>query len=64
VNGSLSAGYKEGDVIRIGDDIEIRVLEAREGEVHLNLKVPKEIPIHRPERKPVSQHSTVFRRNS
>ncbi len=38
-----------GETIRIGDDIEIHVVEVRGGTVRLGFKAPREIAIHREE---------------
>src|SRR5947209_15779364 len=38
-----------GESIRIGDDIEVHVVEVRGGTVRLGFKAPREIAIHREE---------------
>ena len=38
-----------GETVRIGDDIEIHVVEVRGGTVRLGFKAPREIAIHREE---------------
>jgi carbon storage regulator len=38
-----------GETIRIGDDIEVHVVEVRGGTVRLGFKAPREVPIHREE---------------
>jgi carbon storage regulator len=38
-----------GETIRIGDDIEIHVVDVRGGTVRLGFKAPREIAIHREE---------------
>jgi carbon storage regulator len=38
-----------GETIRIGDDIEIHVVEVRGGTVRLGFKAPREVAIHREE---------------
>src|SRR3954462_242253 len=38
-----------GEMIRIGDDIEVHVVEVRGGTVRLGFKAPREVPIHREE---------------
>ena len=38
-----------GETIRIGDDIEVHVVEVRGGTVRLGFKAPREISIHREE---------------
>jgi len=38
-----------GETIRIGDDIEVHVVEVRGGTVRLGFKAPRSVPIHREE---------------
>src|SRR3954468_17374048 len=38
-----------GETIRIGDDIEVHVVEVRGGTARLGVKAPREVPIHREE---------------
>ncbi len=38
-----------GETIRIGDDIEVHVVEVRGGTVRLGFKAPREVSIHREE---------------
>ena len=38
-----------GEAIRIGDDIEIVVVDIRDGKVRLGVNAPKETPVHRGE---------------
>src|SRR3954465_563198 len=38
-----------GEIIRIGDDIEVHVVEVRGGTVRLGFKAPREVAIHREE---------------
>ena len=38
-----------GEVIRIGDDISIRVLDIQRGQVRVAIDAPREVPIHREE---------------
>jgi carbon storage regulator len=38
-----------GETIRIGDDIEVHVVEVRGGSVRLGFKAPREVAIHREE---------------
>lgn len=40
---------KEGELIKIGDDISVRVLELGRGQVKLAFEAPKSTPIHREE---------------
>ena len=40
---------KSGEVIRIGDDISISVIEIRGNQVRLGITAPKEIAVHRKE---------------
>lgn len=35
------------EVIKIGEDIEIIVVEVRDGKVRLGISAPKDIPVHR-----------------
>ena len=38
-----------GEMIRIGDDISIRVLDIQRGQVRVAIDAPREIPVHREE---------------
>ncbi len=38
-----------GEVIRIGDDISIRVLDIQRGQVRVAIDAPREVPVHREE---------------
>lgn len=38
-----------GEAIRIGDEITIRVLEVRRGQVRLSIDAPRDVPVHREE---------------
>lgn len=38
-----------GEVIRIGTDIEVTILDVRGGQVRIGIRAPKEIPVHREE---------------
>jgi carbon storage regulator len=40
---------RRGEVITIGDEIEVMVLDIREDQVRIGIKAPKEIPVHRKE---------------
>ena len=40
---------KTGEKIRVGDDIEIVVLEMKKGKVRLGINAPKKLAIHREE---------------
>ena len=40
---------KYDEVINIGDEIEVKVLGIKEGQVRLGVKAPKDIPVHREE---------------
>ena len=40
---------KPGEVIRIGDDIEIKVIEFRGEGVRVGITAPREVPVHRQE---------------
>lgn len=35
--------------VRIGDDIEVRIVEVRGGQVRVAIDAPKEVPVHREE---------------
>ncbi len=45
----LVLSRKSNESLMIGDDIEIVILEIKEGNVKLGIKAPKEIPVHRNE---------------
>ncbi len=38
-----------GEVIRIGKDIEVTVLDIRGGQVRIGIRAPKQVPVHREE---------------
>ncbi len=38
-----------GETIRIGDDIEVKVLETKGNQVRLGINAPQNIPVHREE---------------
>ena len=38
-----------GEIIRIGDDISVRVVEIQRGQVRFAIDAPRQIPIHREE---------------
>jgi len=38
-----------GESIRIGDDVTVRVLDAKNGRVRLGIEAPKSCPVHREE---------------
>ena len=38
-----------GEVIRIGDDVSISILEVQKGQVRVAIDAPREIPVHREE---------------
>lgn len=38
-----------GEIIRIGDDISIRVMDIQRGQVRVAIDAPREIPVHREE---------------
>ena len=40
---------KQGESIRIADDIEVVVLEVHKGQVKLGVSGPRQVPIHREE---------------
>ena len=45
----LVLARKAGEVIRIGDDVSICILEVSGGQVRVAIKAPREIPVHREE---------------
>ncbi|MFH7320870.1 carbon storage regulator CsrA [Desulfurivibrio sp. D14AmB] len=45
----LVLARKLGEAVAIGDQITIRVLEVKNGQVKLGVEAPTEIPIHREE---------------
>jgi carbon storage regulator len=45
----LLLSRKQGESIRIADNIEVRVLEIRKGQVKLGIDGPREVAIHRQE---------------
>jgi len=45
----LILSRKEGEVIRIGDNIRIRVQRIQEEKVRIGVEAPESIPIHREE---------------
>ena len=45
----LILGRKEGESIIIGNDIKIKILEIKRGQVKLAIEAPKEIPVYREE---------------
>jgi carbon storage regulator len=40
---------REGESVRIGDDVTVRVLGMKKGQVRIGVAAPKEIPVHREE---------------
>ena len=40
---------KPGTTIRIGDDIVVVIKEIRDGEVHVGIQAPIDVPVHREE---------------
>ncbi len=38
-----------GEVIRIGDAIEVTILDVRGGQVRIGIRAPREVPVHREE---------------
>jgi len=40
---------KAGEIIRIGDDVSICILDVQGGQVRIAIKAPREIPVHREE---------------
>lgn len=45
----LVLGRKTEEIVMIGDDIEIFVVDAQKGKVKLGITAPKNIPVHRKE---------------
>ncbi|HDS1819510.1 carbon storage regulator CsrA [Pseudomonas putida] len=45
----LVIGRAVGEVITIGDDIRIMVVETRDGMVRFGVSAPREVPVHRAE---------------
>ena len=45
----LLLAAKQGESIRIADEIEVRVLEIRKGQVKLGIDGPRDVPVHRQE---------------
>lgn len=45
----LVLARRKGEVIRIGDDVEIIVVELRNDRVKLGIIAPMEVPVHREE---------------
>lgn len=45
----LVLSRKVGEVIRIGDDIEIEVMAIHGDKVRIGVSAPKEVPVHRGE---------------
>jgi carbon storage regulator len=40
---------KQGESIRIADNIEVRVLEVRKGQVKIGIEGPRQVSVHRQE---------------
>ncbi|WP_426809349.1 carbon storage regulator CsrA [Pseudomonas sp. WOUb67] len=45
----LVIGREAGEIIVIGDDIRIMVVQARDGVVRFGVEAPKEVTVHREE---------------
>ncbi len=45
----LVIGREVGEVIVIGDDIRVMVVETRDGVVRFGVDAPREVPVHRAE---------------
>ncbi len=46
----LTFGRTVGEAVIIGNDVEVRVVSIRGGQVKLGVTAPREVPIERPER--------------
>ena len=40
---------REGETIRIGDDIEVKILSVKGNQVRIGITAPKEVAVHREE---------------
>ena len=47
--GSLVNSRRINEIVTIGDDIDVKVVRLRRGNVHLAIKAPKTVPVHRKE---------------
>lgn len=47
--GNLVLTRKLGQKIRVGDDVEVTILEVRSGQVKVGIKAPPEVKVHREE---------------
>ena len=45
----LVLSRKVGEVIRVGDDVEIKVVAVKGDRVRLGIEAPKDVPVHRQE---------------
>jgi carbon storage regulator len=45
----LSLTRRPGESLRIGDDIEVKVVEINRGQVRIGVTAPKHVPVHRAE---------------
>lgn len=45
----LVIGREVGEIIMIGDDIRIMVVETRDGMVRFGVDAPRQVPVHRAE---------------
>lgn len=47
--GMLVLSRQRGEVIKIGDDIEITIVDIRGDKVRVGVNAPEEVPVHREE---------------
>ncbi len=40
---------KQGELIRIADNIELRIIEIRKGQIKIGIQGPREVSVHRQE---------------
>ena len=58
----LVLGRQRHESIMIGDNVEITILDIRDGNVRLGITAPKCIPVHRREIYDVIQHKKEYRK--
>lgn len=47
--GNLILHRKQGESIRIGDNIVVKIIEIRHGQVRVGVEAPRDMPVHRGE---------------